>query len=105
MAADGVAALVHMGLGDFRLLQAGPASRFLPRASELVAGFRITVSCSLTCVVFTVQKEVPSGADDLLEHYGLSGIYKLFTARGHDTYLKGLPADLDFRRYVAESGA
>lgn len=44
-----------------------------------------------------IQKEVPSGADDLLEHYGLSGIYKLFTARGHDTYLKGLPADLDFR--------
>ncbi|KAL3138538.1 hypothetical protein ABBQ32_006316 [Trebouxia sp. C0010 RCD-2024] len=58
-----------MVVGDFRLLQASPA----------------------------IQKEVPSGADDLLEHYGLSGIYKLFTARGHDTYLKGLPADLDFR--------
>lgn len=56
-------------------------------------------------MVFTVQKEVPSGADDLLEHYGLSGIYKLFTARGHDTYLKGLPADLDFRRYVTKFGA
>lgn len=43
-------------------------------------------------------KETPCGADDLLQHYGLSGIYRGITARGTDTYLKGLPAELDFRR-------
>lgn len=52
----------------------------------------------LLCSAYAVEKEQPSGSDDLLEHYGLSGIYKLFTVRGHDTYLKGLPADLGFRR-------
>lgn len=50
------------------------------------------------CTAYTVEKEQPSGSDDLLEHYGLSGIYKIFTARGHDTYLKGLPADVGYRR-------
>ena len=51
-------------------------------------------------VACAVQKETPYGADDLLEHYGLSGIYKWSVARGHDTYLKELPADLDYRRYT-----
>ncbi|KAL0030683.1 hypothetical protein WJX77_002018 [Trebouxia sp. C0004] len=45
-----------------------------------------------------VSKEVPCGSDNLLEYYGLSGIYSIFMARGPDTFLKGLPSELDFRR-------
>ncbi|DBA71091.1 TPA: hypothetical protein ACH3X2_011511 [Trebouxia sp. C0005] len=45
-----------------------------------------------------VTKEVPCGSDNLLEYYGLSGIYSKFKARGPDAFLKGLPSELDFRR-------
>ena len=85
-------------MGDFRLLKASPSACVLVL---LASGntFQEHSTWLLTLhAEYTVQKEQPSGAADLLEHYGLSGIYKLFTARGHDTYLKGLPADLGYRR-------
>lgn len=86
-----------MATDSFRLLKAG-ASRSL-----LVLAVALFDVCHDQCfVVHIVPKETPSGSDDLLEHYGLSGIYKLFTVRGHDTYLKGLPADSEFRRYKQE---
>ena len=46
-----------------------------------------------------VVKESPCGSDDLLEHYGLSGIYKIFSNQAPDAYLKGVPGSVDFRRY------
>ncbi len=88
---------------NFRVLRPGPGQLTPCRQNirqNIQTAFAPQHAAYSSSSLFTsaVTKEVPCGSDNLLEYHGLSGIYSIFMARGPDTFLKGLPSELDFRR-------